>query len=230
MMPNPPQQADSERPRLAPTLGGCSGYALPPLVILLITAMVLARTPRSPTGLGARAAPLGAGPAASRIAAVFTPEVQHWGTVMAGWAQDAGLDPDLAATVMQIESCGDPQALSQAGAIGLFQVMPFHFAGTDEPYAPATNAARGLDYLARSLAAAEGDVRLAFAGYNGGIGTIHRPEWDWPSETVRYVHWSTGIYSDARAGAILSPRLEEWLAAGGASLCRNARQHLQLPP
>jgi hypothetical protein len=230
MVPYSPQPDDSERPRPSPTLGGCSGYALPPIVILLIAGTILARTPRSPTGPGGHAGALDAGPAASPIAAVFTPEIQHWGTVLAAWAEGAGLDPNLAATVMQIESCGDPQALSQAGAIGLFQVMPFHFSGTDEPYAPTTNAARGLDYLARSLAAAEGDPRLAFAGYNGGIGTIQRPEWDWPSETVRYVHWSTGIYSDARAGAILSPRLEEWLAAGGASLCRNARQHLQLPP
>lgn len=230
MLPYSPQPADSEQPRPAPTLGGCSGYALPPIVILLIAGTILARTPRSPTGLAAHAGALGAGPAASRIAALFTPEVQHWGSVLAAWAYDAGLDPDLAATIMQIESCGDPQALSRAGAIGLFQVMPFHFSATDEPYAPATNAARGLDYLARSLAAAEGDARLAFAGYNGGISTIHRPEWDWPHETIRYVHWSTGIYSDARAGAIRSPRLEEWLAAGGASLCRSARRHLELPP
>jgi hypothetical protein len=104
--------------------------------------------------------------------------------------------------------------------------MPFHFAAADEPYVPDTNAARGLAYLARALAAAEGDARLAFAGYNGGISVINRPESTWPEETIRYAYWGSGIYTDARSGSSSSPRLAEWLAAGGSSLCRRARQHL----
>jgi soluble lytic murein transglycosylase-like protein len=64
---------------------------------------------------------------------------------------------------MQIESCGDPRARSRAGAMGLFQVMPYHFAGGDDPYNPDTNAVRGLAYLKRSLDTANGDPRLALA-------------------------------------------------------------------
>jgi hypothetical protein len=110
------------------------------------------------------------------LSSVFTPEVQSWAGRIKDWAAAAGLDSNLVATVMQIESCGDPGAVSRTGALGLFQVMPFHFSASDEPYAPDANAARGLDYLRRSLATAHNDARLAFAGYNGGIGVISRNE------------------------------------------------------
>jgi soluble lytic murein transglycosylase-like protein len=125
---------------------------------------------------------------------------------------------------MQIESCGDPRAHSRAGAAGLFQVMPFHFNIVDDPYDPDTNALRGLAYLKRALDAANGDVRLALAGYNGGIGVIGRNELLWPEETQRYVYWGSGIYAEAVSGVGESLRLKEWLAAGGASLCWQARQ------
>ena len=168
-----------------------------------------------------------AAPASSAaLAVVFTPEVQYWGKAISRWASAVGLDPNLAAVVMQIESCGNPSATSRSGAIGLFQVMPFHFAASDSPYDPDTNALRGLDYLRRSLAAARNDARLAFAGYNGGIGVISRGEWSWPAETVRYAYWGSGIYADATAGLAESSRLKEWLAAGGASLCTRAGAQL----
>ena len=163
------------------------------------------------------------------LSPIFTPEVQHWAASIETWAAGASVDPNLAATVMQIESCGDPQARSRSGAMGLFQVMPFHFYTSDDPYDPDTNAARGLDYLRRSLETSLGDARLAFAGYNGGIGVIARGEFTWAAETVRYVYWGSGIYRDATSGAGSSARLEEWLAAGGASLCRQAHSRLGLP-
>jgi soluble lytic murein transglycosylase-like protein len=160
------------------------------------------------------------------LSAVFTAQVQYWSASLSRWAAAAGLDPNMAAVVMQIESCGNPSATSRSGAIGLFQVMPYHFAASDEPYAPDTNALRGLDYLRRSLAAARNDARLAFAGYNGGIGVISRSESTWPAETVRYAYWGSGIYADAMSGAAESARLNEWLIAGGTSLCAHASQRL----
>ncbi len=165
-------------------------------------------------------------PSSHPISSVFTPEVQHWGPAISRWAAQAGVDPNLAATVMQIESCGDPSATSGSGAIGLFQVMPYHFAGSDSPYDPDTNALRGLSYLRRSLDAANNDARLAFAGYNGGIGVIGRSQFLWPAETVRYAYWGSGIYADAIAGLPESSRLNEWLTAGGSGLCGRSAQRL----
>ena len=157
------------------------------------------------------------------LSPLFTPEVQYWGPQIMDWATQTGLDPNLIATVMQIESCGDTRAISSAGAMGLFQVMPYHFEAGENPYYPATNALRGLGYLKNSLDTANGDYRLAFAGYNGGIGVIPKAEATWAAETVRYVYWGSGIYADALQGAAASARLDEWLAHGGASLCAQAQ-------
>jgi soluble lytic murein transglycosylase-like protein len=114
--------------------------------------------------------------------------------------------------------------------MGLFQVMPYHFAGGDDPYNPDTNAVRGLAYLKRSLDTANGDPRLALAGYNGGIGVISRPELSWPGETQRYAYWGSGIYAEASSGATESLRLQEWFATSGASLCRQAHARLGISP
>jgi soluble lytic murein transglycosylase-like protein len=156
------------------------------------------------------------------LAAFFSPQVLAWETEILRWSSGFGLDPDLVATVMQIESCGDRNAVSRSGAQGLFQVMPFHFSAGEDMRNPDVNARRGLAYLAESLLKSEGDVGRALAGYNGGHGVIGWEESLWPAETRRYVYWGGGIYTDAAAGRALSLRLEEWLAAGGYSLCGEA--------
>jgi soluble lytic murein transglycosylase-like protein len=164
------------------------------------------------------------------LSPIFTPEVDYWSERILRWSAQAGLDPNLVATVMQIESCGDPRAVSSAGAIGLFQVMPYHFTEADDPYSPDTNALRGLDYLRRSMQTSGSDARLALAGYNGGIGVIGRAASEWPEQTQRYAYWGSGIYADAGSGLTESPRLEEWLHSNGLSLCRQASERLGLTP
>jgi hypothetical protein len=164
----------------------------------------------------------------SEISTSFTPEIQFWGENIVRWSSAFGLDPNLAATVMQIESCGDPRATSRSGAMGLFQVMPFHFHATDEPYNPETNAARGLAYLKKSLETANGDARLALAGYNGGIGVISRGEWTWPAETKRYVQFGWPMYSATRNVFASNEAVQDWYVKYGASLCRQASARLGL--
>jgi hypothetical protein len=166
----------------------------------------------------------------SLLAGVFSPEIQYWGSEIERWSIETGLDINMIATVMQIESCGDPDATSGAGAMGLFQVMPFHFISTDDPYLPETNALRGLAYLKKSMEASNGDVRLAFAGYNGGISVIYKSEDTWAAETQRYAYWASGIYSEASQGVGISDRLQEWMGSGGASLCNQATSRLGLVP
>jgi soluble lytic murein transglycosylase-like protein len=163
------------------------------------------------------------------ISPIFTKEIQHWAKDIVRWANAAYVDPNLAAVVMQIESCGDPRATSRSGATSLFQVMPFHFRAGENPYDPETNALRGLNYLSRSLQAAGGNARSALAGYNGGIGVISRGEGGWPSETKRYVLYGGPIYDDASSGATSSAMLTEWYQKYGAGLCRQAAQRLGIP-
>ncbi len=220
------------------TTGGCfSVTSFPFVIILLLSAVFL-------MALGETSSPLeieatdnqaavgsqtGSRTNPAPIAHLFTPEVQYWGERIVQWAHENDLDPNLVATVMQIESCGDPLAQSGAGAQGLFQVMPYHFQTGEKPLTPNTNARRGLAYLRQALDT-HSSVRLAFAGYNGGISTAGRAESLWPAETIRYTYWGINIYQDAKAGKASSATLTTWLQSGGASLCAQANQHLGLNP
>ena len=219
--------------------GGCPTVLASPPVIVLIASLILAfglsrvqittdnTDEISTSGAGTNFMEISEN---SEIAPLFTPEIQRWGRKITIWSQRWDLDPNLVATVMQIESCGNPNALSGSGAMGLFQVMPYHFADDEDPFNPVTNAARGLTYLKSALDTREGSPRLALAGYNGGINGAKRPENTWSAEMQRYVYWGTGIYDQAKSGETSSERLDEWLNSGGASLCAQAAQVLRLDP
>ena len=227
---NPPSNQTAALPQ-----GGClSGFLIPPLAVICVGALLafllLGQTVSPASTSSLEETPSLLLPTTTTLSPIFTPEVQHWGADIQRWAAAAELDPNLAATVMQIESCGDPRARSSAGALGLFQVMPYHFATADDPYDPDTNALRGLDYLRRSQETAEGNPHLALAGYNGGIGMIGRSEFNWPTQTQRYAAWGSGIYADASSGQSESLWLQEWLAASGRSLCLQAGNRLGINP
>ncbi len=206
---------------------GClSGFTIVPLAVIFISAVLGSfawKTNPNPAVMDLPPA------ASTNISPIFRIEVLYWADSISKWAAASHLDPNLAATIMQIESCGDPRAKSSAGAMGLFQVMPFHFYATDNPYNPDTNASRGLSYLAKSLETAGGDARLAMAGYNGGIGLIGRTEWTWPAQTKRYIQYGLPIYEDAKSGLDVSSALNEWYEKYGVSLCKQAHQRLGLP-
>jgi soluble lytic murein transglycosylase-like protein len=209
---------------------GCLPILLAVVGVALILVFALSQVEISipATEVGAVNLNEAAGLGGNGIAPLFTPEVQYWSANIEKWSQQTGIDANLIATVMQIESCGDPRARSSAGAMGLFQVMPYHFENGEDPFKPATNALRGLEYLRRAREARGGVVYLGFAGYNGGITGAKRPESQWAKETQRYVYWGTGIYEDALQGKDQSDRLDEWLGRGGSSLCNQATQRLGL--
>lgn len=157
------------------------------------------------------------------LSSIFSPEVLHWAPLIKAWGQAYNVDPNLVATVIQIESCGDPSAVSSSGAQGLFQVMPMHFAPGEDMQDVTTNGRRGMEYLAKSLQIAKGDPGLALAGYNGGHGVISGGWARWSAETRRYYTWGIGIYKDATTSQTSSPTLQSWLAAGGRGLCQRAQ-------
>ncbi len=164
----------------------------------------------------------------SPLALFFTAEVMHWAPDILKWSAEYGLDPNIIAIIMQVESCGDPQAQSGAGAMGLFQVMPFHFADGEDGFDPQTNSHRGLNYFLGRMQQTGGNLGLSFAGYNGGHVAAGTTWEHWAAETQRYYVWTTGIYQDATADQQESETLGRWLQAGGASLCRQAAQRLGL--
>lgn len=204
------------------------------LAIVLIFAFVVRLLVQPATPLfntGASAVARNTVPATGgAIAPFFTPEIQYWGSHIVRWAGQygGGLDPDLVATVMQIESCGHASISSTAGAQGLFQVMPFHFSTGETMTDPETNARRGVSYLAQCLDMANGDTGRALACYNGGPSVLRRAFGTWAWETQRYYVYGSTIYADAQASMTVSPSVEYWLDVGGAGLCTRAAEHLRV--
>ena len=164
---------------------------------------------------------------ANSLAPLFTPEVQYWKDQSLRWSLATGLNPNLIATVIQIESCGNPHIVSPAGAQGLFQVMPFFFKPGEDPKDPDTNAQHGLYILKEDLALAHGDVGLALASYNGGPKILRKAWRYWMHETHLYYQWGSGIYGDASVGASRSSTLDYWLnVSNGDGLCQMAHREL----
>lgn len=156
------------------------------------------------------------------IASLFTPEVLYWEDEIVEWATANGIDPNLMATIMQIESCGHPTVASHAGAQGLFQVMPFHFDYGEDMLDPDTNAQRSANFIRECAGYANGDPGLIMACYNGGPSVVRRDFSTWPNETQRYYIWGVGIYYDAVVANKDSKTLNEWLRVGGQNLCTRA--------
>ncbi|HRE47854.1 MAG TPA: hypothetical protein PLD47_09015, partial [Aggregatilineales bacterium] len=55
-------------------------------------------------------------PSKGGIAPTFTPEVQFWSPYILRWSATYGVDPNILATVIQIESCGHYLVSSPVGA------------------------------------------------------------------------------------------------------------------
>ena len=97
-------------------------------------------------------------------------------------ARAQGLEPHLVAAVIEVESAGRPQAVSQVGALGLMQLLPetgrelahkhgVPWSGPATLFDPAINVKLGAAYL-RELTNRYGDVSIALAAYNWGPGVI----------------------------------------------------------
>jgi hypothetical protein len=197
----------------------------------MVIVLLRGELPRDPTTAAVQPPPV-ARISPDTIAPVFTPEVQYWAPHIMRWSKQYGVDPNILATVIQIESCGDHLVGSSAGAQGLFQVMPFHFEDGEDPHDPETNAKRGIGYLIGGLERSDGHIGLAMAGYNGGWGVIPRGWGGWVRETRLYYIWGSQIYMDALQGKTTeqSESLQSWLNAGGVNLCRQAHNRLFTTP
>ena len=100
--------------------------------------------------------------------------MRRWEPLIVKHATRHGIDPDLVAAVMTIESGGNPNAVSVAGAVGLMQVMPYdpyRFPGRPpaaQLYDPEFNVAWGVRILAEEIEWARGDIFKALMAYYDG--------------------------------------------------------------
>jgi len=115
--------------------------------------------------------------------------------LIANAAAQYGVDPSLALNVAIAESALNPSAVSSAGAIGVFQLMPATAAGLGvNPNNLQENIQGGVQYLGQLLAQF-GNPTAALAAYNWGPGNVSQAQAtygdDWlshaPTETQNYV-------------------------------------------
>jgi len=102
----------------------------------------------------------------------------YWDAIRAE-AQKRGLDPYLVASIIRQESAFEPATVSNAGAVGLMQIMPEEAARIasagglgeitrDALFDPSTNVAVGAAEYSQKLLAMNGNHTLAVAAYNAG--------------------------------------------------------------
>jgi hypothetical protein len=164
------------------------------------------------------------------LAKFYTPEVLYWREDIVEWSAVYGLNPNVIAILMQIESCGSPEVLSWVGAVGLMQVMPFYFDDGENMLNPDTNVFHGMRIFKECLTVfADWNLGTAAACYNGGASVTLRAYADWPAETQHYYDWVSGLWTDVVAGHTHSDTLDEWLSIGGENLCEIAAVDLSSP-
>lgn len=54
----------------------------------------------------------------------YSKSVARWCDLITKYSKEFGVDPDLIAAVITVESAGNPDAISHSGAVGLMQIMP----------------------------------------------------------------------------------------------------------
>lgn len=164
------------------------------------------------------------------VSDVFMPGVQYWEEAIGQWSLQYRIQPNLIATLIQIESCGNPHTIDEDGTRGLFKVPAEEFGPGDSPFDPDTNARYGLTRFAEVFASANGNLGLALAAYNAGDDILMQSPSEWPAEAQYYQFWGSGIFEEAQMGLTQSPTLQDWLSIGGDDVCAEAADVLNLTP
>lgn len=91
-------------------------------------------------------------------------------------ARRHNIDTALLSAVVEVESAGNPRAVSPVGAQGLAQLMPAtaRDLGVEDPLDPAQNLDGAAKYLRQLLGRFQGDIAKALAAYNAGPGNVQK--------------------------------------------------------
>lgn len=166
------------------------------VLVLLLLAVCLASAGRSrpqtvrppealPRTVATRAVDPAVAATAERLAesrVLILAEIDPLAEAVVAESRQRGFSPALVLAVIEVESRFDPFAVSDAGALGLMQVMPatgkvlarelgIDWRGERTLFDPVSNLRIGLAYL-EQMRDRFGDLPTALAAYNRGPGAI----------------------------------------------------------
>jgi len=118
------------------------------------------------------------------------------------------LDPDLIRSVVAVESDFRADAVSPVGAQGLMQLMPetARELGVSDSFDPQQNIDAGSRYLAGLLKRYHGQLPLALAAYNWGMGNVERHPDRMPEETRQYIGRVMAQMNRAQGARVITGR------------------------
>ena len=159
-------------------------------------------------------AALSKGPGGSMVRA---PRLQHlqevadeYGTEILKATLDTNVSPALVLAVIGIESAGQPDAVSHAGAVGLMQLIPATAErfGVSDSTDPVQNIRGGVAYLDWLLKEFDNDPLMVLAAYNAGEGAVRANQGVPPyAETRDYVPKVLAAWQVAQGLCLSAPLL-----------------------
>ena len=149
-----------------------------------------------------------ASPAHVGLGALGKPRLNVHAREFRSAAKTRKLDDALLRAIAHAESGFDATAISPKGAQGIMQLMPavqLEY-GVSDPFSPKQSIEAGATLLRDLLRRYKGDVGLAVAAYNAGIGSVTKYGGPPPyAETRQYVEKVRALHARYRAAMGLKP-------------------------
>ncbi len=91
-------------------------------------------------------------------------------------SREHGISPILVQAIIQVESQGNPRAVSRKGAMGLMQLMPevLRRYRVSDPFDPLANLQAGVRHLNYLVGEFSGNPFFALAAYNAGPAPVRK--------------------------------------------------------
>jgi soluble lytic murein transglycosylase len=140
------------------------------------------------------------------------------------------VDPALVNAVIKVESDFDPRAVSDAGAMGLMQLMPATASTLEvqNPFNPSENISGGVKLLSYLLSRFNGDLTLALAAYHAGEKTVNQYGQVPPIEkTHRYIQKVLAAYKTYRGKEASQKSIYKVFSPNGQIIYTNVPEQYQ---
>jgi hypothetical protein len=115
-------------------------------------------------------------PAHVGLGRIGPPRTKEYAPQFVAASKATGVDDALLRAIAHVESAFDAHAVSHKGARGVMQLMPetARSYGVKDPFSPSQSIRAGAQHMQVLMKLYEGDMKLATAAYNAGVGAVTR--------------------------------------------------------